>query len=159
MSMRYDNSQYFYYKGKTYSSGTVIKISQAYCNAYSYRDKPIWPYAKFDRKFVKDSLEYYVFSICNIDMAGQWRKYTGSFIINTIELDAVIEQIIKPLEIKNVELVIPEQKMDWEDNNVLLLWAIYIAVMVGSLIFKQFYIIWVVATCVFIKYRKEMLNR
>lgn len=159
--MYYDHltgqAQFFTYKDKIYTRDTEIKVSQSYINLHSEKNKPIWPYARFLRKYIKDNILYYEFTTCQLDLFGEWSKCIGTFAIKSSELNFAIEEIILPIEVENVQTALPTSKKDWEDNDMMWAWIIYIAVMVGSLIFKQFYIIWAIATIIFFNYRRKRL--
>ena len=86
-------------------------------------------------------------------------NYAPYFTIEAYKIDSLIEEIIRPIEFTNTELLnfnLP--KKDYEVNEMIALWIIYIAIMIGSLIFNQFYIIWIVVTFLFFKLRNEILN-
>ena len=150
-------AQFFTYDGKIYTRDTEIKVSQLYIDSHSEKNKPIWPYARFLRKYTKDHVLYYEFTTCQLDLFGEWSKCIGTFAIKSSELNSAIEEIILPIEVENVEITTPEPKKDWEDNEMLWAWVIYIIVMAGGLIFKQFYIIWAIATIIFFNYRRKRL--
>ena len=160
-NMHYDQltgqAQFFMYQNKIYTTNTQIKVAQPYIDSHSEKDAPIWPYARFLRKYIKDNILYYEFNPCKLDLFGEWTKSTGMFAVKASELTSAIEEIILPIEVENVQITLPTSKKDWEDNDMMWAWIIYIAVMVGSLIFKQFYIIWAIATIIFFNYRRKRL--
>lgn len=90
--------------------------------------------------------------------------YAPYFVIEAFVLPNIIEEITKPIKLSQEETkaifaaLAAEPKKDWEVKGIVAAWLIYIAVLIGSLIFKEFYFIWIVATYIFLKYRKEMLN-
>ena len=154
-----NDTQTFYYKEKLYSKGTVIKVSQKYTDTHLYNGMPIWKYARFERSYIKSGITYYVFDICNLDLFAEWQKYTGYFVVDITELELMIGEIVKPIEVKNITTSNREPKKDWEVEGMGVAWATYIAALAGGLIFKEFYIAWGAASYVFFKYRKEKLNK
>ena len=60
---------------------------------------------------------------------------------------------------KNLEkLNFVEKKSDFDSPVLIALWIVYILVMMGSLIFKQFYPIWPVVSYIFYEIRKGILD-
>lgn len=160
--MHYDSltnmAQFFIYNGKIYTQHTIIKVSQSYIDAHANDKEPIWPYYRFMRKYILDNKVYYEFQICKADVLGEWLNYATSFTTYPSELKSLIEDIVVPVEVENMQIDLPKAKKDWEDSDTILAWIIYIAVMIGSLIFKQFYIIWLIATIIFFNYRRKRLQ-
>ena len=156
--MGYIDTKYFFYKGKSYTTNTVIKLTKQYIDTHMYNGLPIWKYAIFSHKLM-NSDEYFFSFINNYYQNIEKvciREYCGYFLIKGKDMEGAIEEIIKPVPI---ELVPAVPKKDYEVEGMRLLWLIYIAVLFFSLIFREFYIIWIAATYVFFKIRKEMLNQ
>ena len=158
--MGYYDDKYFYYKGKSYTTNTVIKLTQQYRDTHTDRGLQIWKYARFYHKNLARN-EYcfncasgYYPNVKHEDINRS--SYCGYFNIKAEELEGAIEEIIQPVPIELVPIV---PKKDWEVKSMGMLWLIYIAVLFFSLIFREFYIIWIVATYVFFKIRKETLNQ
>ena len=162
----------FRYKGKTYSKNTRIKVSQKYIDNHLYEGMPIWPYARFDKTIIKNNKAYCMFSICEFNSCRELNAHAGYFVVSASDLDILIDEIRKPVVKENIAsqpAVILENdissqsaaisKKDWRTKGMGIAWIAYIATLMASLIFKDFYIIWIVASCVFFKYRKEKLNK
>ena len=154
-----ESLQVFCHKEKIYSKGTIIKVSQEYSDTHLYNEMPIWPYARFERSYIKNGITYYVFGECNFDSFAEWQKYARYFVVDTTELELMIGEIVKPIEVKNITTSNREPKKDWEVEGMGVAWAAYIAALAGSLIFKEFYIAWGVISYIFFKYRKDKLNK
>lgn len=146
----------FYYNGQFYSRGTKIKLKQKYLNTHTYNGEQIWPYARFDNKIMKENEIYFVFKISDIDMQGEWRKYSGYFLVYSHNIIDAIEKIISPVII-NVEQKNVKYYMSEKNNNECKIFGIiiYISVLVASLVFKEFYIIWAIASFIFYKWSKS----
>lgn len=154
------NFAYFFYNKQSYTSGTVVKISKDYQDTHTFNEKPIWKYACFSHRFIKDYKEYYSFVFYDavyFELSGsEYSKYCGIFTITSEDLENAIEGIIKPIP---VELIPVIPKKDWEVDEMWGLWLIYVAVLLFSLIFREFYLIWVAASFIFFNTRKELLNK
>lgn len=147
-----DYYKYFRFQGKTYTEKTIVRLKNEFCNTHTYNNEPIWPYARFSHKVIHDNILYYIFYPCNLG-AG-WHRYAGFFLLTETQLDQAIAEIITPVPISIIE---KEYYKDWEVPNVLWMWLIYITVLFFSMIFREFYLIWIVASYVFFTTRKKML--
>ena len=146
----------FYYNGNFYSCGTKIKLKQKYLDTHTYNREPIWPYAKFDNKVIRNHTTYFVFKIADIDTHGEWRRYSGYFLICATNLEDAIEKIISPVIInikQNLAYCQTSEKKNNESKVFTIL--IYICVLIASLIFKEFYIIWAIASFVLYKWSEN----
>lgn len=158
----------FYYNGKYYCNRTEITLKDSYINHNTFYGKKLWKYACFDHKIVDNGKTTYFFCRCKDNFEDIYNtgitmaeidNYAPYFTIEAYKIDSLIEEIIRPIEFTNTELLnfnLP--KKDYEVNEMIALWIIYIAIMIGSLIFNQFYIIWIVVTFLFFKLRNEILN-
>jgi hypothetical protein len=90
--------------------------------------------------------------------------YAPYFVIEGIFVEGAIEEISKPIK---TEPIAPEALFDavmkpgndFEHEGVGALWIIYIIVMLGCLIFNEFYIAWAIVTFIFAMLRGEMLKK
>lgn len=157
--MGYYDDKYFYYKGRYYTTKTVVKLTQQYRNTHTNLGFPIWKYAWFSHKIINrnEYCFYYANEYYSNVNHEQIRSgdYCGYFQIKAEDLENAIEEIIKPVLI---ELVLATPKKDCAVEGMGTLWIIYIAIMISSLIFNEFYIIWIIVTYLFFKLRNEILN-
>lgn len=172
-----DPRSFMYYCGKYYINGTEIILKEQYTNSHTFNGKKIWKYARFDRKTVYNGVTSYFFCATKLDWFSlqemgltleNKKDYATYFVIETFNIDSAIEEITKAIiltekesdEIKsNITNMIEHQKTDFDYPELMMLWVVYAAVIIGSLIFKQFYIIWLIASYVFFVWRKDILNR
>lgn len=157
---------YFKYKEKYYNNGTIVKLKDDYIKNNTYDGKKIYKYMRFMSREVfceKATCEFLMSPITefkNIVKEFEWlqkneEKYSREWKIDASLLNNVIDRIIEP-EICNNPLkeygwVRPET--DWDHPELRFAWVVYIAVLIGSLIFKQFYLIWIVSSFIFNRYR------
>lgn len=147
-----DYYKYFRFMNDTYTEGTIVKFKNNFCNTHTYKNKPIWPYARFSHKVIHDNILYYIFNICNLGPG--WNRYAGYCLLTEMQLEYAIEEIIESVPILIVD---KEYYKDWEVEGMGWLWLIYIVVLFFSMIFKEFYLIWMVASYIFFTTRKKML--
>lgn len=168
-----DPRSFFYYKGDYYINGTEIILSDQYINNHQFNGKKLWKYARYDHQtvcngkvsyfFCRTKMDWSSLNKMNLDMNTQ-NDYAPYFVIEAFDIENAIAEITHSIKLdrKETEAVlnaIVEPKRDFDNPMLMVLWVVYIAVMISSLIFNQFYIIWIVATVVFFKYRKEMLEQ
>ena len=165
-----DPRSFFYYKNDFYINRTEIALKTEYINTHLWNGKKLWKYARYDHQVSYNGQISYFFCASKFDWPslnsmGLERTarddYAPYFLIPAVELENAIEEIIKPIKLERKETDailenITKPKNDLEEPGLIVLWLIYIAVLVGSLIFKQFYIIWLIATMLFVKWRKEI---
>lgn len=168
-----DPRSFFYYKGDYYINGTEIMLKDTYINNHKCNGRKLWKYAKYHHQTYYDGSVAYFFCISRCDWISLYRMgldehitddCAGFFVIKALELEYAIQEITKPIKLERAQTeaileAIAKPKSDLDNTGVILLWAAYIFVLIGSLIFRQFYLIWIVASILFIKYRKELLNR
>lgn len=175
-----DPRSFMYYNGEYYIDGTKIALKDEFIKSRKRNgDKLLWKYARFDHQttyknqtayfFCRDKFqtyELYNMGYSKEEINACKRDYAPHFVLMAWELDSAIEEVTHPIKLSKEETtavnnaimdMIEHPKRDWDDPSLLTLWIIYIAVMVGSLIFNQFYIIWAIATVVFYYARKGML--
>ena len=152
-------------------------LSDEYIKKQERNGKKIWKYARFGQKVNRDGVIGYVFykhksdwlSLRQMGLGSNAAdEYSAYFVIDAWELDGAIEEITHPFILsqekteainKAISDMVEHPKHDWDDSGLLILWFLYIAALIGSLIFKDFYILWAVATFVFVKIRKDMKNQ
>jgi hypothetical protein len=162
----YENEDlYFIYRNISYCKGTEISLTNSFIQKNSYEGNAIWKYARFCKRIVKDGKNMYFFARCPVDW--YWMRENNLsrktfeqtcpyFLIDDARMSNAIESIIKPIEI--AVLPLPQYK-DYEVAGVMVGWVIYLLVLFFSLIFKEFYLIWIVASIIFFSVRKGMLNK
>lgn len=172
-----DFAEIMCYNGEYYSNGTEVMVSDEYINTHTYNGKKIWKYAWFGNNTIHNGQRAYVFyrSKCscvdfykmNIDYSTQG-DYAPFFVVYAYELASFIEKFTKPFKMSDEQKTAREQailymlehpKRDWDYPELLLGWIIYTGVLIGSLMFKEFYIPWLIATYVFYEYRKGILSQ
>lgn len=164
-----DPRSFFYYKGDFYINGTEIMLTDEYINNHQFNGKKLWKYARYDHQTVYNGRVSYFFCINKIDrsyfnsMGLNKDDYASYFVVEALDIENAIKEVTRPIKLERAETEIIKEsiakpKKDFDNPALIILWIVYIAVMIGSLIFKQFYIIWAVASFLFFKYRKEMLG-
>lgn len=167
-----DPRSFFYYKGDYYINRTEIALKDEYINKHKWNGKKLWKYAKYDHQVVCNGKNAYFFCVSRCDWLSfnnmgldirEKNNYAPYFVIEALDLENAIEEITHPIKLERHETEailehIVEPKNNSNNPTLTMLWICYIAVMIGSLMFRQFYIIWAVASFLFFKYRKEMLD-
>ena len=176
-----DPREFMYYKGDIYINGSQFTVKDSYIENHTYNDKKIWKYAKFTGTMSGPSGVMYYFwrdkySFCDLWDMGYTdtnernnclKEYAPFFVVSAYELDDVIEEFTHPIILPKedqaiveeaIEDIITNPKKDWDYPELRVGWLFYIVAMVGSLIFNQFYILWAIATYIFITYRKNIIN-
>ena len=160
-----DPRSFFYYKGDYYINGTEITLKDEYINTHSWNGKKLLKNARYDHQTTYNGQISYFFSAgsrfdwYSTEKIGN--DYAPYFVVSAMELENAIEEVTHPIKLprEQTEAIlnnIATPKSELEDPKVIVSWLIYIAVLVGSLIFKQFYIIWIIATVLFFKYKKGL---
>ena len=171
-----DFSEILYYEGDYYSNGTEIIVSDEYINTHTFNGKKIWKYAYFGNKTIYNGRTAYFFwaskrtwldhRVLGIDYST-YNDYTPYFVVTALELPCMIQEFTKPIKLseqhkeavnKAIMDMIEHPKRDWDYPELLIGWIVYIIVMVGCLIFKEFYIPWIIASYIFYEYRKGVLS-
>lgn len=172
-----DWSEILYYNGDYYSNGSEVMIRDDYINTHTYNGKKIWKYARFGSKTTYNGQIAYVFwrtkSQCidfymmNLDYKTQ-NDYAPFFVVYAYELSNFIEEFTRPIKMSDEMKAAREQaimdmiehpKRDWDYPELLIGWIVYIGVMIGSLIFTEFYVPWIFASYAFYEYRKGVLSQ
>ena len=177
-----DPREFMYYKGRTYINGTKFTLKDSYIDNWTRNGKKIWKYAKFSgTSNGPDGLYYYFeidrFTVHDIkkitglqpgtkEFADFQMSYTPNIIVRPWEL-WIIDEITEPITISEKEeeerrqmlmKFIEHPNNDWDHVEMRVAWVVYIAAMIGSLIFTQFYIPWAIVTYIFYKYRKGIMG-
>ena len=168
-----DPRSFFYYKGDYYINGTEIILTDEYINKHQWNGKKLWKYARYDHQvnyngrisyfFCRNRCDWLSLNKMGLD-ANAINDYAPYFIIEALDIESAIKEFIRPIKLAHEETEVIKETIvtptsDLDDTGVMILWIVYIAVMIGSLIFRQFYLIWIVASVLFFKWRKEMLNK
>lgn len=172
-----DSRSFMYYKNQYYINGTIVEISDTYQNHSRFNGKKIWKYARFDHRISGPNGVYYFFCITNIDSLSlrsmnvdrqAINEYASYFTVPIYMLDNAIGQIIKPIKLSqneceaiNIGLIntINNPKSDCENPELLIAWIAYVIVLIASLIFRQFYLVWIVASFIFFGWRKGVIKQ
>ena len=175
--MLFPDVSYMYYNGDFYLNGTEIELSDKFIEDHEKKTgERLWKYARFYGQTNKNGISYmFTRNKCTFsdllsmgyrtveernDIQDNCKPY---FVLSPFELGVAIEKIVKPLKLEReqTEAVlnnIATPKSDWDYPEMCVAWIVYIVVMIGSLIFKQFYIPWIIATIIFVKYRKGIMR-
>lgn len=172
-----DPRSFMYYQGEYYINGTEIILTDEYINAHSFNGKKIWKYARFDHQtsfngfvayfFCASRLNWLTFNEMGLDQKTR-RDYAPYFIIESTKLENVVGEIVRPIQLikeenealqKGILDMVEHPKTDKDYPGLIILWIVYIIAMIASLIFKQFYLLWIIETLVFFALRKDILKR
>lgn len=169
---------YMYYDGDLYMNPTGIILKDDYINTHTFHGKKPWKYYWFSHKLVNNNNQNaYFFSIhkcsfCDLLAMGyrdveernEIMKNTAPYIIIPChEIHNAIEGFTNPIKVdrKEADILMSaavenalHPKSDFEVPGMMGLWAVYILAMIGSLIFRQFYLLWIVETLLFVYLRK-----
>lgn len=153
----YGTNELLEWNGNYYSTYTIFKMKESYINTHTCYGKRIWPYAALIRIILdsnKNILRYhFVPHGCKYPIS---QNYLGGFDVEISQIDSAIESVYAGKPMPKEMIYVPQPKSDFEIPGMLTLWAIYIIVMVASMIFKDFIIIWAFASYGFFKLRKEL---
>ena len=171
-----DPREFMYFNGEYYINGSEIVLSDEYIATHTFYGKPLWKYAKFDHKTFYNNQTAFFFCASRND----WLSFNGMgldpntrydyapyFVVTVSELSSAIKEFSKPIKLsqeetearnKAIEELITNPKSDFDYPELIIGWILYIAALVGFLIFKEFYILWAAATFIFFKYRKGIVG-
>lgn len=163
--MDYSN-EFFYYKNKIYMHKTRVLLSPEYIATHLDNGCRISRHAWFDHGFINNNKSYYVFYLDRRSQTKNFNKYAPFVKIESRDIESAISEIIYPVE-KPDNISIRFKGLhedltpirDWEVPELMVAWVIFIAFLMFTLVFKQFYLIWPIAGFVFDKIRRDMLNR
>lgn len=171
-----DPRSFFYYRGDFYIDGTEIALKDEYINTHKWNGQKIWKYARFVRQCNYNGRVSYYFAICGTGWFARQKlgledtyehiirkEHSYYFILDAFELESAIEDIPKPFKLERAQteavldaIVTPKKDTDYPE--VVMAWIVYIFLLIGSLIFKQFYLLWAIETFIFLKIRKDMMG-
>lgn len=172
-----DFSEIMYHKGDYYSNGTEVVLTDEYINTHMFDGKKIWKYARFNDKVIRHGQTAYFFYAIKNRCLDYYRMgmdyseindYAPYFVIYAFDIESAIQEFTKPIKLSEEQKdawhqaiidSIDHPKRDWDYPELLFGWIVYIAAMVGSLMFKDFYILWLVVTYIFYRYRKGIVNQ
>ena len=167
-----DPRSFFYYKGDYYINGTEIILTDEYANSHKCNGLKIWKYATYHHQVTYNGRVAYFFcankmdwlSLHKIGMTTSdfYSEYATYFVMDALDVDRAIQEFVRPIKLSKAETdaikeALVKPKSDFDNPALMVMWIIYIFVLVASLIFRQFYLIWIVASVIFFKYRREML--
>lgn len=155
-----DEQRFFMHKGQPYNSMTIVKLSKKYIDTHTAKGMwegwPIYQYARFQKRVPRQGYNAtYIFELhnnTNDPYARLYDKYAAWYVLNQDELEEAVEEIIYP-----VEFHLSRKYNDTSGIGTAV--AIYGAVLLGSFVFQQWYLIAGVATCTFINYLKRKLGK
>lgn len=147
---------FFVYKGKGYSYKTKVKLTKSYIETHvGNNNLPIYEYAWFEQIVKRDSSyneRMFFFNCWRKDIKGAKYslKYASYFVIKGEDIENAIEEIIYPNE---VTLTQRKKKKDTECEEVMIGWFVYIASLLFSFIFKEWFLIWMYGSFFFFLWR------
>ena len=167
-----DPRSFMYYNGDFYINGTEVALKDSYIQNVRFNGRKLWKYARFTRQTIYNGQNAYMFSICrnflsskevNSDNIQEVRECASVFVLTALELYIAIESFVHPIKLDKatsdaIMENITQPKRDWDNSGLMLAWVVYIAAMIGSLIFNYFYVLWVIISLIFFNIRKDMLN-
>lgn len=153
-TIREDYYKCFQYNGIGYASNTKIQVKQHYIDSNVYNGQRIWKYARFQNRHISGEIIYCRFSKCDLDLFGESDKCCGYFLVPEKDLEMLIEEIIYPIEVK---LIPVQKKKDYESSEVMTGWVLVVLVCLISLIFKEWYLVWLCAFIIFFRWRNKKL--
>lgn len=170
-------AHYFYYKGEYYGNGAKFATKEEFVGKATPRGiaKKFWKEYVFagqhGDKYFFNPLNCDYFSLTlegyNPEEAREMsREYSGCIALTTLELDFYIGEILTPQNKmtgflkeqveKSIMDVIEHPKRDWDYPELVIAWIFYILLMIGSLIFTEFYIPWLLLTVGFVYIRSNI---
>lgn len=168
-----DPRSFMYYNGKYYVNGTTIELSNEYTETHLFNGKRMWKYARFDHQVnTLDGISYFFCAIRTDTLSlrelgisrNEVNEYATYFIIPALYIDSAIGRVIKEICVTQDEAkaidnalldIATKPKSDFQYTGLTCAWFIYIIVLVISLMFKQFYLVWIIASFIFFEWRKE----
>ena len=185
MSQTYTNNdprEFMHFKGEWYINGTEITLTEGYMRTHKFNGKKLWKYAKFHHVTRYNGQTAYFFCkskcfLCDLLELGyrdlESRKaveddYAPYFVVTAFELEYAIDEFVKPIKLstresdaiqKGIENIIDESKSDWNLPELRGAWLVYIAAMIGALLFNYFYVLWIVITFIFVAYRMGVIEK
>lgn len=170
-------AHYFYYKGDYYGNATKIAIKKEFIDKQTPHGiaKKFWSEYVFagqqgDKYFFNPLGCRYPDLTCKGFSKEEARRIqnecSACIALSGFELEIYVGEILTPEKKmtgfskeqvdKAIEDIIEHPKHDWDYPEHLFLWIVYILLMIGSLIFKQFYLLWFAFTIGFLCIRKNI---
>lgn len=151
--------KYFYFNGEAYTTNTIVELDKIYIDTHYYQGQRMWKYARYKHTVCIDGGMYLFFNLANIefdrDTIKQSNQCCGYFLLPTNDIQLAIKQIVTPIPIVIIPVV---RKKDYESKEVMIGWCIYIGVLLVSLIFTIWYLIWFWSTILFLIWRHDKLR-
>lgn len=148
-------------------SGTKIKVKDSFIERKKYHNKSIWKYASFVCKKKCNNVVTLIF--CKFDYNNDFNrdeflKCDDYFHVEILDVNNVIEEYIKDFTYKIpmsdddykecYEIITKEKKHEITIASIILL-----IVMLASLIFNGFIILWIIELILFEVYRNGAINK
>lgn len=167
--------QYFYDFNsdmtKIHAKGTIVKLSEEFINkCKNYFGENIYDYAVFSHVYNADGIFLYVFYKCTnpntklffINNDDEVRKFYNSYPdieISPADLDMAIEDYIYDISYEVDRPTYLCMKKDWEIPGMTRAWGILIIIMIASMVFKGFSILWFIEIAIFNSWRSDFINK
>jgi hypothetical protein len=171
-----DPREFMYVKGECYINGSEVILSDEYIKTHTFNGLPLWKYAKFTRRTFYNNQTAFFFSISKYDWTDfvvmgldpRTRfNYAPYFVVVISELDGAIKEFTNPIKLskeetearrKAVEDMISHPKSDFDYPELIAAWLVYIGVLLATLMFRDFYLLWAIETVIFCKYRNGVID-
>lgn len=138
----------FIYKGETYYINSVVKLS-----------KDAQKFLGIDNQHTQ--IIQHEITCTKIERWGYFKKFDNGKtykVFTTVAPDQLIEEVTIPAELTNAKRKTQYYK-DNEVEGMHKLWAIYIIIMIGTMILNNFILVWIATTIIFFNVRKEKLKK
>ena len=149
--------EFFEFNGKYYGKGTIVKFKPSFL-PHMQRENELYGVYNFGR--------YYDSRFPNGYHSFMLRKTPTDHNIcmgsadNNKDIYRIVEKIITPVEVPYVSMAQKKWAVnDWEDDDLLGAWIVYLFVMGISAIFVFRWIIWIVASVIFFSFRNYILKQ
>lgn len=166
------NGPPFYFEGKYYYPQTCFELKESFIKEYKQKyGKTLWPYMAYASKpgnnvyltapindwcSFPDKEEFTADKLLEMDRECRLRgpnglKYLDCFSIPFWQLSSVIKRITCPYEVPEEDLKKRDEFIEayLDEDNIIepyrgpkLIDGIFILVLLGSMVFKQFYLLW-----------------
>lgn len=167
--------QYFYDFNsdmtKIHAKGTIVKLSKEFINKRkNYFGEDIYDYAMFSHIYNADNEFSYVFYTCtnpdtklffynNKDDVNRFYNSEWYFKIPPSDLDMAIEDYVYDISYEVDRPTYLCMKKDWEIPGMTRAWGILIIIMIASMVFKGFPILWFIEIAIFNSWRSDFINK
>lgn len=146
---------------------TRVALSPDYIATHADNGQKINRYAWFSHKFWDQNGScFYVFYLDRVGQSHIANKYAPVVKILSYDIETAISEIIQGIEqpedfqirFKGLHEDLTPVK-DTEVPELMIAWVMFIAFLLFTLVFKQFYLIWPIAGFIFDKIRRDLLNQ